>query len=415
MSEAETYVHRRLSCGIEYAALPLAGRRTVAIDIRVLSGMADEPADRLGLAHLVNETIDKGTQKRSGQELTDAFDAIGAQRSSFVGREATVFRCNCLPEFAEQALLLHVEMLRTPTFSEEACGVAIELAGQELKALEDEPDELSRRLMARRAYGTVLGRHALGERETLGRIGRSDIAEHWRSQFAAARMVVTVGGAVDADGMAAAIDERFAGFGDGSSDGRGAFAVSGSPGRWHHDKELEQEYILMCWAGVPMTHDDQPIENVALSVLGGGMSSRLFTEVREKQGLVYWVGAWSEHPRGAGMVFMGASTTPERCDQTYATLLREVDRMADDLTEDELERAKVGITAKQQTHGDLTTARVGELSADLFHFGRPVRHAEKTERVLAVTTKDVKRYLKEHPRDQLCVVTLGPRALANGD
>lgn len=415
MAAKETFHHRRLACGIEFAAVPIDGRRTTTFYISFLAGMAHEPADRLGLTHLVNETIDKGTEDRSGRELTDAFDAIGAQQSSRAGREAFAFSCNCLPEYTDAALALCAEMLRRPTFPEDSCGVAIDLARQELVALEDEPDELVRRLMARQAYGERLGRHALGTRETLERIGREDIVAFWRTHFAASRMQVAAGGAVDADRFADALETHFAEFGSGALDGPDRFPVDFSPGRHHHEKTLEQEYILMGWPGVEITDEDYAIEEVMLGVLSGGMSSRLFTEVREKQGLVYWVGAWNEHPRGTGMLFMGASTMPARCDQTFDTLLREVDRLAEDITEEELARAKVGIVARRDTHGDTTSSRVAELLQDLFHFRRPVPHREKIERILAVKTADVRRYLEQHPRDRLSVVTLGTRALGNAD
>jgi predicted Zn-dependent peptidase len=141
------------------------------------------------------------------------------------------------------------------------------------------------------------------------------------------------------------------------------------------------------------------------------MSGRLFTEIREKRGLVYWVGAWQETPRGSGMMFLGASTTPERCDQTFTALLHEVDRLAEDLTEDELERAITGIVANQETRGDSTRARCTELANDLFFFGRPVPVEEKLAKIRDVRIRDICRYLEEHPRERLCVATLGPRPL----
>ncbi len=171
----------------------------------------------------------------------------------------------------------------------------------------------------------------------------------------------------------------------------------------------------MCWPGVKMTDDAYPAERLTLAILSDGMSSRLFTEVREKQGLVYWVDAWGEHPRDIGMIFMGASTTPARCEQTVRTLLQEVNRLSEDVTEEELSRAQVGIIAKSKTHGDITRARAGELSSDLFHYGRPVPLAEKHDWISAVTIADVQRYLAAHPRDKRCVLTLGPRALENSE
>lgn len=410
MSANETYHHRRLDCGAEFAALELPGRRTASYQIRFLAGLVDEPSDRLGLARIVNETIDKGTAKRSAQQLSDAFDAIGAQVGSGVGRETLVFRCNCLPEFLDDALTLHAEMLRSPTFPLEYCDVAVKLGLQELTALEDDPSELASRLIAPRAYGELLGRHELGTSECLERITRDDVVGYWRGQIAASRMQFTIGGAIDADRFAARVNELFDGFGESATPRNTTVPLTFTPGTHHHAKETEQQQILLCWPGVAVTDDEYTVERVMLSVLGGGMSSRLFTEVREKQGLVYWVGAWDEHPKGSGMIFLGASTTPARSEQTIRTLLREVERLGEDITEAELARAKVGIIAKTQTHGDITRARVSELSADIFHYGRPVTTEEKNARVEAVSIADISRYLERHPRDRRCVQTLGPGA-----
>ena len=167
----------------------------------------------------------------------------------------------------------------------------------------------------------------------------------------------------------------------------------------------------ICYPGVAVPSPEFPIEQVMLGVLSGGMSSRLFTEVREKLGLVYYVQAWSEHPRGAGMIHIAASTTPERCAETYATLLKEVSRLADDVTEEELGRAKTGLLARAETRGDTTSVRCAELGNDLFHYGHPVPREEKLDAIRAVSVDDIRRYLLEHPRDRLSMLTLGPRRM----
>ena len=137
-----------------------------------------------------------------------------------------------------------------------------------------------------------------------------------------------------------------------------------TPARRHQEKDLEQEQIAICFPGAQVTDDDFPVERVLLGILAGGMSGRLFTEVREKQGLAYWVGAWGDHPRTGGMLHVGASTTPQRVDQTYATLLREINRLAEDLTDDELQRAITGIVSQAQTRGDVTRSRAARLADD---------------------------------------------------
>jgi predicted Zn-dependent peptidase len=226
-------------------------------------------------------------------------------------------------------------------------------------------------------------------------------------------MILAVAGAIEPERVVDVIQEHFDGFGQAEHNGRERFPVEFSPGTAHHHKELEQEQIGICWPGVDAAHDDFPTQQVLLGILSGGMSARLFTEVREKQGLVYWVNAWHETPRGAGMIFLGASTTPDRCDRTFATLLREVERLAHDVEQEELDRATTGIVASLDTRGDTTRSRCSELGSDLFYLGRPMPEEEKIAKVQAVTTDHIREYLATHPRDRLCVVTLGPRALEN--
>ncbi len=411
MAEA---VHNALESGLEYAVLPLPERHLVSFQLRFLVGTADEPAEFLGLARLLEETLDKGTQSRTGRELADAFDSIGAGRQSGTGRETMTFTCTVLPQHFDRAMELHAEFLRQPTLSDDAVAVNTQLARQELIALEDDAHGLMEKLLARQAYGSILGRHPLGEHETLGRIKRGHLESFWKERFHSGRMMAAVAGAVEPADVAHILAKYFDGLGSPRRAGRDPFSLEFSGRTAHYDKNLEQEQIAVCWPGVDAIHDDFPIQQVTLGILSGGMSGRLFTEVREKRGLVYWVGAWQETPRGAGMMFLGASTTPERCDQTYTTLLREVDRLAEDLTEDELERAITGIVASQETRGDTTRARCAELANDLFFFGRPVPVEEKLAKVQRVSIADIRRYLDEHPRDQLCVATLGPRALGTG-
>jgi len=404
-------VHQTLSCGIEYAVLPLSSRRVVAFQIRIMGGCCSDPADQLGLAHVVNETIDKGTTTRTGRELSDAFDAIGAGAGSGTGRETTTYTCTVLPEHFERAVALHADFLRNPIFPQDAVDVALDLGRQELTALQDDAHGLLDKYLGRHAYGPILGRHALGEMETIDKMSRASIENHWRKHFSNHRMIVTVAGGIESTRVSDVLEKNFSGFGESKPDGRDGYEIKFAAGETHYNKELEQQQIGIGWPGVDVTHDDYPTQQAVIGILSGGMSGRLFTEVREKRGLVYWVSAWSETPRGVGMMFMGASTMPDRCDETYETLVAEVERLCDDVTDEELQRAKTGILASHETRGDTTRARCSDLASDLFFFGKPVPIEEKIAKLEAVTVADVLKYLKNYPRDKRCVVTVGPRPL----
>jgi len=401
--------HVTLPCGIELATEVLPDRKAVAMEFRFFGGLACEPADRLGLARLVMEVLDKATESRSGRELSDAFDEIGARRQCWIGREAMGFSCLCLPEFLPQAIALHADFLRRPAFPDDAFQVALELTRQELTLLEDDAQGLTDRALDAQAWGPILGRHHLGRRETIDRITKQDLIDYWQDDFTGGRMQLSVAGPIDPAAVADALQDAFADFGDSGRRGREPIPVHFKPQRVHCHKDLEQQQIAICLPGVTVTDDSFPIEALMIRLLSGGMSSRLFTEIREKRGLVYWVGAWHEQARGAGMIYFGASSTPEKCHETFRTLLGEVNRLSEDLTDEELDRARAGILVRSEIRGDVTRSRCGDLANDLFYRGRLLPRREKLARVQAVRLADIRQYLNEHPRDALSVVTLGPQ------
>ncbi len=405
-------VQMQLDCGIGLAVLEMPHRRAVASEMRVLTGVVNEPADKLGLAHLVEQTVDKGTQDHTGRELQDEFDKIGTGVHSWCGKQASGFTSLCLPEYFARNIELQAELLRTPTFPKDSCDVAIELARQELMSLEDDAQGLADKHIGRQAMGPLLGRHTSGESETLANIYRDDFVSFWQSNYAAGKMQVSIVGPMSPSQVADIIEARFSGFGDKTQTNRDIVPVEFDAVAKHHDKQTEQEHMVIALQGVRKSGESYSAARILMGVLAGGMSARLFTEVREKLGLVYWVGGWQEHPRGAGLMYFGASTTPERCSKTYETMLAELARVGKDVTQEEVDRARTGIEVRFDIRGDVTRALCSELADDLMHFGRPVPREDKLKRLRDVTIDDVKRfwegYVQDAPRS---VVTLGPKAL----
>ncbi len=405
------FVHGFLDSGVELAVDRLPQRSTVALCFRMLTGVVDDPPDLTGIASIVERTLSKGTQNYRGQELADAFDALGAEWGGISGRQSTLLRVVCLPEFVLEVVELVAEVFCRPTFPEDVCEVAVQLAQEELRHMEDDPHELLRTDVQRLTLGPVYGRNPAGEPESLTRITPEEVHTHWRRNYHAGRLQVAVAGPVDADALSEKVDASFRGLGNSARSGREVADYAFARGRHHRQKDLKQQYIGITLPGAPKDHPDYPVEQVLIGVLAGGMSGRLFTEVREKQGLVYWVGAWHEQPRGRGVIHLGASSTPDNCEKTYQTLLRELERIAEDLTDEETTRARNGLIAHLETEDDLTRARAAGLSDDLFHFSRPIGLAPKLEALRAVETADVESCAKRLPRDQICVATVGPRAL----
>lgn len=412
MTTQNNFHHESLDCGIEFAADELPHRQTVTLAFRMLVGTASDPLDLTGIGGIVERTLSKGTRKYDGQGLADAFDAIGAQWSSSCGRQSTLVRVVCLPEFTLDVVDLVAEMIAKPTFPDDACEVAVQLALEDLTHMEDDPQSLLQIDMQKAALGPIFGRHPGGEADTLPRITPPKIRAHWKHHFHAGRMQVVAAGAINPGTLAKKLNQEFKNFGDATRSGRDNCTHAFAPSRVHREKDLKQQYIGISLRGLAKSDPRFQIEQVLLGILAGGMSARLFTEVREKQGLVYWVGAWHEQPRGMGLMHMGASTTPERCEKTYKTLLRELERISEDVTDEELHRAVNQIIAHAETEDDLTRARAAGLSDDLFHFGKPVGIESKLDAIRTVTLTQVREYARQLERDKICIATVGPKPLA---
>lgn len=418
----ETLEHRRLSNGIELACSPLPDRPVVAIEMRLFAGYVFEDPQHLGVTHVLDEVLTKGTAQRDGRALNDAFDEIGVTHDSYAGRETVGFSCLCLPEFVERTIALHAEFLRTPSFPPEACTVAVDLSRQALSSLTDDPGELAKKLLHREVYGEPLGRHVLGEDQTLTRIDREAIRAHWQRFLRADRMQVSVAGAINPPQIADLLETHFADFAGAPAPstappelrderGRPDIQLAFNPKRVHEDQPYEQSHVVMCFPGTAVRSEDYPAQRVLLGILAGGMSGRLITELREKRGLVYWAGAWCDNPRQSGVIHLGASTTPQRVQQTFDMLLQEINRLGEDLTEAELQRAIAGIVTRAETQGDMTRSRAAQMADDLFFRGEPLPLAAKLDRIRAVTVADILRFLESHPRDSVGVVTVGRNAL----
>jgi len=263
----------------------------------------------------------------------------------------------------------------------------------------------------RLTLGPIYGRYPGGEAETLGRITPDQVRAHWRRTYHTGALQVAAAGPIAADALGGRVNAAFAGLGQADRRGREVAGYTFTPGRTHRQKDLKQQYIGLTLPGAVKGDADFAVEQVLLGVLAGGMSGRLFTEVREKQGLVYWVGAWHEQPRGRGVIHLGASTTPDNCKRTYETLLGELARLHEDLTDEETRRARDGLIAHLETEDDVTRARAAALSDDLFHFSRPVGLERKLDAIRAVTTERIEDYVHRLPRERICIATVGPREL----
>jgi predicted Zn-dependent peptidase len=399
-----------LPTGLRVAGERLERSQAVALALRLPAGAKDDPGNKLGLAYLVKETLLKGTRKHDARALSDAFDFYGIHHGEYTGTESTLLQIRCLPEHLKRALALLREVLSQPTFPQAACETAKSLALQELKHLEDDPMTKCFVLLKELYFGTEWGHTELGVPQTVPEVSRQDIAAFWSARYIPAGTIASVAGAFDSDAVLKELETLFANSGP-------AWPLDAPPPaltqslRKHEQKDSEQTQIALAFPAVPHNHPSYFAARLAVGVLAGGMSGRLFTEVREKRGLAYSVGAHITYLRGTGLIAAYAGTTAARAAETLKVLKDELVRVGQDVTEEELERAKIGVKSRLLMDQESTYHRSRELLDDLYYEGRIVPLDEVVQKINAVTVNDVKSYWTSHPVDPHALVTLGRDAL----
>ena len=404
-----------LDNGIRVAVEPMPGARSAVIVFRFAFGAKDDPIDRLGIARIAEDTAFKGTPTRDAHAVFDAFDNLGVRRGSATGVEYTEFQAQVLPRHLREVLALYCEVFRTAAFPDDQVEVSKSLTQEELKRLEDNPAQQVLYLTHQAGLGDPLGRMPMGNSETVAAIAAGGVRNFWAEQCQPGRLILSVAGGLEA---AEVMDTAAEVLGEWSGDEvveEEPHRVSVASRSIHHHKQSEQAHIGMVFGAVPRGHELYYAGNVAVSVLSGGGSSRLFTEVREKRGLAYSVGAFYRSRRGGGMISLYAGTTVDRAEETLSVCQGEIDRLGRDVTQEELNRAKTVIGGRLATTGDLPEGRAGSLSEDMFLEGKARSVSEITAGVNCVTLDQIPAYLEAFPPRPVALVALGPKPLTGMD
>lgn len=395
--------------GLTLLVEPIAGVQSVGMTVLTPAGIATEPADKLGSAALLSEMIFRGAGDRSAREHSDALDQLGVKRSSSVQTRYMAVGATFLGERIGDALPLIMDMIRRPTLSDEAFAPSRELAVQAIDALEDEPQEKMTIELRKRYLPQPLGRSSLGERDHLTAMTADDVRGFHQTRCTAGGAIVGIAGAIDFDDVRRRIDEHLGDWA-GQADEP---AIAGNPPRGYaHVKATSaQQHIGIAYDTVPESHPDAMLQRVGIAALSGGMSGRLFTEVREKRGLCYAVFAGYRSLRDRGAVTAYAGTTTERAAETLQVMTDELHRLSEGIDEDEFQRAVVGLKSRLVMQGESTGARGSAIANDLALIGRARTLDELAGEIDAVTLEKVNAFLAANPPKDLTTVNVGPEAL----
>jgi predicted Zn-dependent peptidase len=389
---------------VVYEAMPWLP--SVTANLVLPFGSASDPQGLEGTATVLHEWLQRGAGDMDSRALSDALEDLGVRRGGGASRESSNLSMSFLASELEAVMPLLAAMVVSPRLDEGEFEPSRELAVQELESLDDSPTQrLFDELLA--AFVTSpQGRSPLGTAEGLAALTAESVRTAAKSVLRPAGAVLAVAGGADWERVLAAAQGAFSGWtGEGVRVPPVALAT---PGRRHVEAETSQVQIGLAFPAPPPGTPEAYVHNVVLNVLSGLSGSRLFTEVREKRGLVYSVSAFYRSLRGFGYTVGYAGTTPERADETLEVFLAELARLAEGVTAEEVERAKVSMLSSLVMQGESSGATASRLAADVFNLGRARTLQEMTSRVQAVTVQDVNEYLARDRLPEPTIVTLGP-------
>jgi predicted Zn-dependent peptidase len=415
------YRKTTLPSGLRVLTETMPAVRSATIGIWADVGSSLESRDARGISHLVEHMLFKGTQRRSARQIAETMDGVGGNLNAFTDKETTCYYAKVIDRHVPLAMDVLSDMFLNSTFDPEELAKEQKVVLEEIKMYEDSPDELIHDLFLQRMWrGSHLGDPTIGFDETVLAITPDGLRAHMRAHYAPDSIVVAAAGNVEHDAFVALVAQHFATF-TGSSAAHAPDAPSLTPGTLVRQKDSEQAYVVVGTRGLCVRDERRYALSLLDTMLGGGMSSRLFQEIREKRGLVYTVYSFQAAYRAAGLFGVYAGTSPENvqaCIDLIAEQLRGIRdvRVADD----ELHLAKEHIKGSLTLSLESTSSRMIRLGRNEFALGRNVEPEEIERRIDAVTAADVQALAQELflPEDLgLCII--GPvdeAAIAwNGD
>jgi predicted Zn-dependent peptidase len=339
-----TYRLERLDNGLRILTAPIESAQSVTCAIMLAAGSRYETAETNGIAHFAEHMFFKGTERRpTARDISMEIDGIGGEFNAFTGKEYTGYYVKCAAESRDIALDVLVDMLRNSKFDSEEIEREKGVIVEEMNMYFDTPRDFIGGVYEELLYGDQpLGWDIIGRKETIRGATRNTFTSYLDHWYKPARMVVGVGGKIG-DGLNERIQELLGDVPQAET-GEPAPVRVGDNGDARvqvHTKASDQAHVCLGVHSYPLEHPDRYVLQVLATVLGGGMSSRLFTEVRERRGLAYYVFGLNHSYTDAGTLYAQAGVDIQRIDDAVSTIARELRQIADEaVPEDELEKAK---------------------------------------------------------------------------
>jgi predicted Zn-dependent peptidase len=383
--------------------------RSAAFYFLVPAGCIHDPPAHRGIATVLSELMMRGAGNRNSRQLSDALDNLGIDHSETVGGIHLRIWGATLARNLPAALELYADILRRPHLPAGEIDAVKSLAQQDLVGLEDEPGQQMFIALRQRHYPPPLGQDSRGTEQGIDSLNERVLRAHFRRLVRPRGTVLSVAGNIEWPALRDKVGQLFADWHGGEE----PLLELGTAerGYQHVSKETAQTQIGIAYESVPFGNPDYYNAVGAVNVLDGGMSARLFTEVREKHGLCYSISASYQTFKDRASILCYAGTTTPRAQETLDRTLHELRRLQEGVELDEVERLRVGLKSSLIKAEESTTSRAGTLASDWYFLGR-VRTIDEIQQALnGLTPQSIVEHVRRYPPERFTIATLGEAPL----
>jgi len=410
---AERFDKHVLKNGMVILGEPMEAVGSVAFGFMLPAGEALLPDGCCGAGGVIADWIFRGAGDKSSRQLCDALDGLGLHRAGSVGSSHITIGAVLEADNLAQALDLYADIILRAKLDEDQFELARQLAIDGVRALDDDPRQKVMFELRERFYPSPLGRSTAGHIEELESLTAESTRAIIKNNFNLSQTIFAVAGKYDFDAVCQQMEDfdhpqaalEAATRRETRDEGRGTSKYT------HINNEGAQVHIGLMTETVNPADEDYYNARVAVSVLSGGMSARLFTEVREKRGLCYAVAARYHGLKSAAGIMCYAGTTPEKGQETLDRVIGEFHRLSEGISEEEIERAKVGLKSSLILQSESSSSRAGAIGGDYYILGR-IRSLDEIKSKIEETSVDsVLGFLRNNAFGDFTVVTIGPKCL----
>ncbi|MBC8012692.1 MAG: insulinase family protein [Methyloceanibacter sp.] len=398
----------KLANGLTLVSHAMAEVETVSLGIWIGAGSRSEALGEHGVAHFLEHMAFKGTSRRSAKDIAEQIEAVGGELNAATGVDSTAYYARVMRKDMPLALDILSDIILTPRFDRTELARERDVILQEIAAAMDSPEDIAFDLVHEAAFpDQPVGRPILGTVESVGRFKRAHLGAYLSAHYHGPNMVLAAAGAVDHKALVAEAERWLGAFDTEAAPPPESALYAGGARR--SEKPFEQTHVVLAFEGPAYRHADYFTAQICAGALGGGMSSRLFQEVRERRGLCYAIYAFSSGLSDSGMFTIHAAGGPDRAHELITVIRDELVKAAEEgFGPDEIARVKAQLKMGLLAGLESSSARAEQLARQILIHGRPLSSEELIEKVENVEAKDLQALVERMLAAPASLATVGP-------